>query len=543
MLLGAAVGLTGAYAADSQPTSSADAGTSTVRGVVRDTAGKPVADVEIRLERTDESSSENGTTTADGSFELQAVSAGAYVLTAQKAGWRSRRVEVTVDPAKDGSQSNNSLEIVLESEGSKLVSSNPVEAMEFADKPNFTVAGVVDWTAVGGHGSDATLRTTEALSRETLTLKPEDDRPRQANAIQEAHAEEKELQTALATTPKSFEANHRLGAFYLRSGRFTEAVPLLTIAFESDPANQENGYDLAVALKESGDFPRAHGLAMKLLSVQENASVDRLAAEVDEKLGNPLPAVHEFERAARLDPSEQNYFEWGSELLLHRAVWQAKDVFEKGVAAYPKSARMLDALGTALFAGARYDEAATQLCAASDLDPSNPEPYLFMGKAEIAAPAPLACIEQRLERFVMQQPGNSLANYFYAMAILKHHEQSPDPHAYEQAEVFLTRAVAADSKCADGYLQLGILSSSRREHAKAIGFYSKAIEANPNLVDAHYRLAMAYDRVGQHDKAKQEFDLHDRIEKQEAAEVEEQRRDVKQFLVVLEGRPDSQPVR
>ena len=44
--------------------------------------------------------------------------------------------------------------------------------MEFADKPNFTVAGVTDWTAVGGHGSDATLRTSEALARETTTLKP-----------------------------------------------------------------------------------------------------------------------------------------------------------------------------------------------------------------------------------------------------------------------------------------------------------------------------------------------------------------------------------
>src|ERR1700726_4596522 len=78
MLLGTAVGLTGACAADSPPASSADAGTSTVRGVVRDTAGKPVADVDIRLERTDESSSKNGTTTADGSFELQTVPAGAY---------------------------------------------------------------------------------------------------------------------------------------------------------------------------------------------------------------------------------------------------------------------------------------------------------------------------------------------------------------------------------------------------------------------------------------------------------------------------------
>ena len=54
--------------------------------------------------------------------------------------------------------------------------------MEFADKPNFTVAGVTDWTAVGGHGSDATLRTSEALARETVTLKPQGSGPSDVKA-------------------------------------------------------------------------------------------------------------------------------------------------------------------------------------------------------------------------------------------------------------------------------------------------------------------------------------------------------------------------
>ena len=37
--------------------------------------------------------------------------------------------------------------------------------IEFADDPNFAVAGVTDWTAVGGHGSDAVLRTSEDLTQ------------------------------------------------------------------------------------------------------------------------------------------------------------------------------------------------------------------------------------------------------------------------------------------------------------------------------------------------------------------------------------------
>jgi tetratricopeptide (TPR) repeat protein len=249
------------------------------------------------------------------------------------------------------------------------------------------------------------------------------------------------------------------------------------------------------------------------------------------------------EQAVRLDPSEQNYFAWGSELLLHRAVWQAAEVFKNGTKAYPKSARMLAALGTALFAGALYDQAANSLCQASDLNPADTEPYIFMGKIEMAAPKPLPCIEPRLARFVQQQPGNSLANYFYAMAIWKRQQQPIKQEPLQQVETLLTKAVAIDPKCGDAYLQLGILSSSQHNFEKAIGYYTKAIEVDPQLGEAHYRLGVAYDRMGSPEKAKQEFQLHDEIEKLQAAAVERQRREVKQFLVVLQGQPATPPAR
>jgi tetratricopeptide (TPR) repeat protein len=95
--------------------------------------------------------------------------------------------------------------------------------------------------------------------------------------------------------------------------------------------------------------------------------------------------------------------------------------------------------------------------------------------------------------------------------------------------------VTLDPKYATAYLQLGILFSSKHNLEKAIGFYRKAIDADPQLGEAHYRLGLAYDRTGAADKAKLEFKLHDEIEKSQAAEVERQRREVKQFSVVLQG--------
>jgi tetratricopeptide (TPR) repeat protein len=508
----------------------------TIKGTVHDSTGKLVGDASVRLERKDVpgvvEAVVGAKTSAAGGFVFSAVPVGSYTLSAEKSGLRSRSTTVVASP--DGNQ--KPVDLVLDADSAASAPSS-APAMEFADKPNFTVAGVTDWTAVGGHGSDATLRTSEALARETLALKPQGLGPGDARANQS----ESNLRAALAGAPGSFDANHQLGEFYLRAGNYQESVPLLQAAYRIDPTNRGNEYDLARAYEATGDFPQSRDHVEKLLAHQDDAGLHRLLGELDEKMGDPLAAVHEDEQAVRLDPSEQNYFAWGSELLLHRAVWQAAEVFKNGTKAYPKSARMLAALGTALFAGALYDQAADSLCQASDLNPADTEPYLFMGRIEMAAPKPLACIEPRLARFVQQQPGNSLANYFYAMAIWKRQQQPMDQKALQQVETLLAKAVAIDPKCGDAYLQLGILSSSQRNFEQAIGFYSRAIEVDPQLGEAHYRLGVAYDRIGSPEKAKQEFQRHDEIEKLQAAAVERQRREVKQFLVVLEGQPATPP--
>jgi len=263
------------------------------------------------------------------------------------------------------------------------------------------------------------------------------------------------------------------------------------------------------------------------------AELHRLEAEMDEDSGDPLSAARELQKAASEDASEDNYFAWGSELLIHRAVWQAKEVFDEGVKLHPQSARMLTARGAALFAGALYDEAATDLCKASDLSPEIVEPYLFMGKIEIVAPNPLPCVVAKLERFEKLKPGNSLASYYYAMALWKQQSHAADSQTMERVQELLSRAVTLDPKCASAHLELGNLSAGNKEWERAIGHYLNAIQADPQLNEAHYRLGVAYQRVGNQAKATEQFQLHDTIAKKQAAEIQRQRKEVKQFLVVL----------
>ena len=220
----------------------------TIRGTVRDSSGKPVRDARVRLE-------ENGRLTAvvstnsDGSFAFPTIRAGSYVINAQKSGLRSRAVTVPVASPVNGSHVDLVLEVPNDQKTSTGALQSSTDALAFADKPNFTVAGITDWTAVGGHGSDASLRTSEALARETATLKPAEKTAIAAGSATEtaSSATEASLRNAVAQSPESFEANHQLGEFCFRKRSYGEAIPPFEAAYQIDPTNRRNEYDLALA--------------------------------------------------------------------------------------------------------------------------------------------------------------------------------------------------------------------------------------------------------------------------------------------------------
>ena len=94
------------------------------------------------------------------------------------------------------------------------------------------------------------------------------------------------------------------------------------------------------------------------------------------------------------------------------------------------------------------------------------------------------------------------------------------------------RTVALDPKFSDGYLQLGIMLAGQKDYGGAIAYYRKALEADPQNSEAHYRLGVAYDRTGESGQAKAEYQMHEQIDAANAARVETERRAVKQFSIV-----------
>jgi tetratricopeptide (TPR) repeat protein len=345
----------------------------------------------------------------------------------------------------------------------------------------------------------------------------------------------------IARNPESFEANHRLGTLLVQEGKAREALPYLEHASEIQPEDYDNAYQLALARVGSADYERARSKLGDLLAKRETAELHHLLGEVAEKTGDPLAAAHEYQRAAQLNPSEQNFFDWGTQLLLHRAPEPAAEVFSTAHQAFPNSTRILIGLGVAWFIHGSYDRAVQYLGQASDLNPDDPNPYLFLGKIQSFEASEPAAIADRLARFARLMPQNAFAEYYYAVSLWQQREGPEDAQTAAQVEPLLKKAVELDPKLGEAYLQLGILYSEERKFPEAIAAYERAVAVNPHLEQAHYRLAQAYRLTGQSDKAKNELHLYEQISKEKAAQVERERRAIKQFVYTLREQPNATP--
>jgi Flp pilus assembly protein TadD len=476
----------------------------TVNGVVHSAGGEPIPGADVYLNSEKKPALAHAVSADDGSFKLSIDHGGTYTVRAEKSGWTGDQS----DPIELPRDANQRVELVMENSRSPRAdsgattagtppagnaatpakASNSTNGIEFSDEPSFTVAGVTDRSNLGLHGSDTAARTSDTLARETARLK---------------------IENAEKTTPVDSAVTQK--------------------------------YQYAMTVESKGDLSLARTLIQDGLADGDDAEGHHLLGDIDEKLNDPLGAVREYERAARMDPSEQNYFDWGSELLLHKAAQPAVTVFIKGIDLHPESSRMFAGLGAAFYGLRSYEGAARSLCKASDLKPNASAPYLFLGQMEKTVNTPLPCAEEKLAQFAQQQPANAAANYFYAISLIKRDKNTGAGGDSHTAQTLLEKTVRLDPKYGAAYVELGALAMQRGDFAQAIKNYQQAIAVSPQLSEAHYRLSLAYKRAGDDAAAKREMEMYQAAEKAESAQADEQNHDLKQFLVILKSQPTAAP--
>jgi tetratricopeptide (TPR) repeat protein len=417
-----------------------------IEGEVSSVAGAGISEALVSLTNEAEKTVAEVQADRDGKFVVMVPPLGALTLEVKKDGFRSVKVELAGLSAGESKQVKVVME-KLETANASDKTRDASKTMEYSDEPNFTIAGVTDWSAAGLHGSDVNVRTSEALAKETAALK-------------------------------------------------------------SNPSNTRGG-------------------------AASDADSHRLLGDAKEKSGDPVGAVSEYEKAVKIEPSEENYFAWGAELLLHRAGVAAVEVFRKGVVAYPKSSRMLAGLGAAQYADGQFAEAAERMCEASDLNPQETGPYLFLGKMEKATADLPVCSAARLKRFVTEQPKSAVANEYFGLVLWKKGRREQSEAEIREAEGYFTKAAAIDPSLGEVYVQLGMLYKARGEKDAALRAFQNAVKASPKSSDAHYQLSLAYRRAGDAAKSKGEMDTCQELRRSEDAELEKERRELRQFVTIL----------
>ena len=97
------------------------------------------------------------------------------------------------------------------------------------------------------------------------------------------------------------------------------------------------------------------------------------------------------------------------------------------------------------------------------------------------------------------------------MSLWKGDRAASDPADLRRVEAMLRQAVTLDRRLAKGFLELGILLSEEQRYPEAIPELRRAIRLLPDLAQAHYRLAQAYQRTGQKALAAQELEVFKRL--------------------------------
>jgi tetratricopeptide (TPR) repeat protein len=344
-------------------------------------------------------------------------------------------------------------------------------------------------------------------------------------AVPRLQAAEQALLEAAKKNPADFNAQQRLGEFYLQQNRLPEGIQYLEKAQRLNPQDYNSGYDLSLAYLNSAATAKASAQLQRMIAQHETAELDNLLAEVNERSGDIKGAATEYHRAAEVDPSEENIFDLASFLLQHKNyegfLASAHTFFRYGVEKYPRSAKLMVGLGVTLYAESKYDDAVETLCAAVDLDPADPKPFQFLGKVSRVSPALIPDIRKRLEKFVQLYPNNGPAIYYYAMSLWQRSNAEPAADLdLGKIEVLLKQAIAADPDFYEAHFQLGILYQDQLKYPDAIQEFNQTVRLRPDFNRAHYRLVLLYNRMNQKQLADEHLAILKQL-KQEDAEADE----------------------
>jgi tetratricopeptide (TPR) repeat protein len=467
-----------------------------VSGIVRDSQGQPLRGVRVTLSNAQiPSTSKQAVSSSTGEFRFEGLADGEYKITGNLDGYATagpRIVRIASTPAP----------VVVDLILSRM-STPEANGTGMGGRPalEFQASGIRGIIDPGGY-SASTGAAASGLLRGIADVRRTDHSFTATAAKDWPCGMEPELRKALGDHAEQAAANLRLGQFYVAHDRPAEAIPLLTRALQIDSADAVALRDLALAWLQGGEFEKARRQLSALVEHSDSPEVRQLLARADEGSGAFQEAAEQYRVADREQPTEESVFGVGYELLLAGSLSEGLAVFQAGLDRYPRSLSLHIAVGTAEFLLSKNIDAVRSFLSATDIDPADPRPYSFLASVSSSL-ADDEMVRKSFKRYLDLVPESGPANYYFAVALSRENETANAA----RIEILLRRAIHLDPNLAGAHLQLADLYADRHDDQDAVPEYEAAVRLHEDTGEAHYRLAMAYKRIGRTDLSAREMEI------------------------------------
>jgi len=196
----------------------------------------------------------------------------------------------------------------------------------------------------------------------------------------------KQAKQVLAADPNDLRATRVLASALTQNGDYAQAVEPFTRIAHAQPS-VENLYPLAMCLlqtRKPEDKVRAAAVFDQMKQIAgDSGSLHVLFGRAYRDADDMPSAIREFQRAVAIDPRtpHAHYFLGLAQLYLKdwKPTPEAEAELRKEVELYPHDYLANYMLGFLISGERRYDESNAYLKAAAEINPSAPEPFLYLG--------------------------------------------------------------------------------------------------------------------------------------------------------------------
>jgi tetratricopeptide (TPR) repeat protein len=313
-------------------------------------------------------------------------------------------------------------------------------------------------------------------------------------------------------------------------------------ALELAPGDRGLAFATAVAQFRAGRLDQALANAEKSKKIQDNADIENLIGDIQERRGDSLAAVHGYQTAVELAPDNEEYrLSLALELLRHHTFEPAILVLEQGSKRFPASLRMWVALALGFFLVNRDSDATATLLGAMRLPSGRAFVLDYLGDLLIdQGDTPDTGVVKEVCGDADAHPESATAQAVCGGLLLRVQADRADAAAqYSGPLARLRKAVQLAGDNATARCQLGKALELNQQWRDARQQMEECVRLRPDSTEWHYRLSRIYLRLGLGDLAKEQDRLRAEADEKLAAQSQQRYATLARFLYALGSK--SQP--